>query len=111
MPGRPSRNASTRRGAWGRVARPGTGSGTGNGGPCGGRGREDAREAIGGRLDAEGLLGEVRPHRYRLGHCDRCGTVIEPWLSEQWWLAMGELAQPAIEALRDGEITVYPDSW
>jgi valyl-tRNA synthetase len=79
-----------------------------NGGPFEGMSREGARKAIVERLDAEGLLGEVRPHRYRLGHCDRCGTVIEPWLSEQWWLAMGELAQPAIEALRNGEITVYP---
>jgi valyl-tRNA synthetase len=82
-----------------------------NGGPFEGMSREGARKAIVERLDAEGFLGEVRPHRYRLGHCDRCGTVIEPWLSEQWWLAMGELTQPAIEALRNGEITVYPDSW
>src|SRR5215210_4014626 len=80
-----------------------------NGGPFEGMSREEARKAIVERLDADGLLGEVRPHRYRLGHCDRCGTVIEPWLSEQWWLAMGELAKPAIEALRNGEITVYPD--
>jgi valyl-tRNA synthetase len=82
-----------------------------DGGPFEGMSREEARKTIAERLDADGLLGEVRPHRYRLGHCDRCGTVIEPWLSEQWWLAMGELAKPAIEALRNGEITVYPDSW
>jgi valyl-tRNA synthetase len=82
-----------------------------DGGPFEGMSREEARKTIVERLDSDGLLGEVRPHRYRLGHCDRCGTVIEPWLSEQWWLAMGELAKPAIEALRNGEITVYPDSW
>jgi valyl-tRNA synthetase len=58
-----------------------------------------------------GLLGEVREYRHRVGHCDRCGTVIEPWLSEQWWVAMEGLARPAIEALEKGEITVYPDSW
>ena len=38
-------------------------------------------------------------------------AVIEPWLSEQWWVSMKKLAEPAIEALRNGEITVYPDSW
>lgn len=73
--------------------------------------REAARKAVADALDAEGWLGEVRDHRHRVGHCDRCGTVIEPWLSEQWWVAMTELAAPALEALRSGEITVYPDSW
>ncbi len=82
-----------------------------NGARFEGMSREEARKAIVGRLDEEGLLGEVRPHRYRLGHCDRCGTVIEPWLSEQWWISMKELAEPAIEALKNGEIAVYPDSW
>ncbi len=73
--------------------------------------REEARKAVADALDAEGWLGEVRDHRHRVGHCDRCGTVIEPWLSEQWWVAMTELAAPALQALRSGEITVYPDSW
>ncbi len=73
--------------------------------------REEARKALVERLGEEGLLGEVREYRHRVGHCDRCGAVIEPWLSEQWWLSMRELAVPAIEALKNGEITVYPDSW
>ncbi len=73
--------------------------------------REEARKAIVGRLEEEGLLGEVKEHRHRVGHCDRCGAVIEPWLSEQWWISMRELAEPAIKALKNGEITVYPDSW
>ena len=73
--------------------------------------REEARKAVADALDAEGLLGEVRDHRYRVGHCDRCGTVVEPWLSEQWWVAMTELAAPALDALRNGKIQVYPDSW
>jgi valyl-tRNA synthetase len=73
--------------------------------------REEARKAVVGRLGEEGLLGEVREYRHRVGHCDRCGAVIEPLLSEQWWVSMGELAEPAIEALKNGEITVYPDSW
>jgi valyl-tRNA synthetase len=82
-----------------------------NGGPFAGMDREEARKAVAARLDEEGLLGEVRDYQHRVGHCDRCGTVIEPWLSEQWWVSMKELAGPAIDALRNREITVYPDSW
>jgi valyl-tRNA synthetase len=82
-----------------------------NGGPFAGMSREEARKAVVERLDEEGLLGEVRDYPHRVGHCDRCGAVIEPWLSEQWWISMQELAEPAIEALKNREITVYPDSW
>jgi valyl-tRNA synthetase len=82
-----------------------------NGAQFEGMSREAARNAIVEGLDEKGLLGEVRPHRYRLGHCDRCGSVVEPWLSEQWWISMQELAAPAIEALKHKEITVHPDSW
>src|SRR3712207_8255773 len=73
--------------------------------------REEAREAVVKRLGEEGLLGEIRDYTFRVGHCDRCGTVIEPWLSEQWWVSMKKLAEPAIEALQTRRITVYPDSW
>jgi valyl-tRNA synthetase len=82
-----------------------------NGGPFEGMTREEARSALVERLDKEGLLGEVKEYRHRVGHCDRCGAVIEPWLSEQWWLSMRELAEPVIEALKNEQITVYPDSW
>ena len=77
-----------------------------NGGPFKGMTREEARTDLVERLDEEGLLGEVREYRHRVGHCDRCGAVIEPWLSEQWWVSMTELAEPAIAALRSGEVTV-----
>ncbi len=73
--------------------------------------REQAREGVAERLSERGLLREVKEYPHRVGHCDRCGTVIEPWLSEQWWVAMRELAEPALEALRNGDITVYPDTW
>jgi valyl-tRNA synthetase len=82
-----------------------------NGGPFEGMRREAARAAVVERLDEEGLLGVIRDYTFRVGHCDRCGTVIEPWLSEQWWVSMKELAEPAIEALQRRRITVYPDSW
>ncbi|MDQ3316511.1 MAG: valine--tRNA ligase [Actinomycetota bacterium] len=82
-----------------------------NGTGFAGMDRMQARKTVAQRLGEIGLLGEVRDYRHRVGHCDRCGTVIEPWLSEQWWVAMEGLARPAIEALEKGEITVYPDSW
>ncbi|MDQ4129167.1 MAG: valine--tRNA ligase [Actinomycetota bacterium] len=82
-----------------------------NGGPFAGQSREEAREAVASRLDERGLLGEVKPHMFRIGTCDRCGTVIEPWLSEQWWCSMRPLAEPAVEVLKDQNITIYPDSW
>ena len=82
-----------------------------NGGPFVGMTREGARSALVKRLDEERLLGEVREYRHRVGHCDRCGAIIEPWLSEQWWLSMRELAEPALEVLKNEQITVYPDSW
>jgi valyl-tRNA synthetase len=81
------------------------------GGPFARMSREEARAAVVERLGEMGLLGEVRDYRYRVGHCDRCGAVIEPWLTEQWWVSMREIAEPAIEALEKQEITVYPDSW
>jgi valyl-tRNA synthetase len=81
------------------------------GGPFEGMTREQAREAVVQKLDGSGLLGGVRPYAFRVGHCDRCGAVIEPWLSEQWWCSMRPLAEPAIEALKNREISVYPDSW
>jgi valyl-tRNA synthetase len=81
------------------------------GGPFAGMGREEAREAVVEGLEKLGLLGGVRPYTFRVGHCDRCGAVIEPWLSEQWWCSMRPLAEPAIAALKQDEITVYPESW
>lgn len=82
-----------------------------NGGPFAGMSREDARKAVVDRLETEDLLGEIKDYVHRVGHCDRCGAVIEPWLSEQWWISMKELAEPAIGALKNREIQVYPDSW
>ncbi|MGI9048285.1 MAG: valine--tRNA ligase [Rubrobacteraceae bacterium] len=82
-----------------------------NGAQFDGLSREEARVAVVAALDEEGLLGEVKDYAFRVGHCDRCGAVIEPWLSEQWWVSMKELAEPAIEALKENRIQVYPDSW
>jgi valyl-tRNA synthetase len=80
-----------------------------NGGEFAGLDRYAARTAVLRKLRAEGsVVNEERPYMHAVGHCDRCDTEIEPWLSEQWFVAMKELAQPAIEAVRDGRIRFQP---
>lgn len=71
---------------------------------------KEARTKIVADLDAEGSLVEVKKHVNNVGHCYKCGTVIEPLLKEQWFIDMQPLAKPAIKALKDNKITFYPDS-
>ncbi|HEV2527989.1 MAG TPA: valine--tRNA ligase [Thermomicrobiales bacterium] len=78
-------------------------------GPFEGMAIREAREAVVARLQADGALGEVRPHSHSVGHCDRCGTVVEPMISKQWFLAMEGLAQPALQAAYDGSLTFVPE--
>ncbi len=73
--------------------------------------RKKARKEVVAALEAEGLLDKVEKHVHQVGHHDRCGTVIEPYLSKQWFLRMDQLAQPALAAVADGEIRLYPDRW
>ncbi len=82
-----------------------------NGGPFAGMDRDRAREAIVERLRAEGLLEKVVPYRHSVGHCERCGTAVEPLISNQWFVRMGPLAGPAIAAVEDGRIRFVPERW
>lgn len=68
-----------------------------------------ARAAVAKRLEHDGALVKVEPHRHAVGHCDRCGTVVEPTVSEQWFVAMESLAAPAIEAAKTGQLQFVPD--
>lgn len=70
----------------------------------------DARETVVQDLEDLGLLAEVKEHLNNVGHCYKCGTVIEPLLKEQWFIDMQPLAEPAIEALKQNRITFYPES-
>ncbi|MGH2760865.1 MAG: valine--tRNA ligase [Actinomycetota bacterium] len=80
-----------------------------NGGRFTGLDRYEARRVVLEALQAEGLVEqEERPYVHAVGHCDRCDTEIEPWLSEQWFVAMKDLAAPAIEAVRAGEVKFIP---
>jgi len=53
----------------------------------------------------------VEPHRLSVGHCDRCDTVVEPYLSLQWFVKMKPLAEPAYAAIEKGELTILPRRW
>src|SRR4029453_15939457 len=56
------------------------------------------------RLREGGLLEKQEPYRHAVGHCDRCGTRIEPLITLQWWGSMKPLAAPAAQAIRDGRV-------
>ncbi|NLJ69919.1 MAG: valine--tRNA ligase [Clostridiaceae bacterium] len=71
--------------------------------------REEAREKIVADLISEGFLVKTENIEHAVGACYRCNTIIEPKLSEQWFVAMQELAKPAIEAVRSGEIKFVPE--
>jgi len=73
--------------------------------------RYDARRLILNDLEAQGLLAKTEDHTHTVGHCYRCDTVIEPYLSDQWFVRMKPLAEPAINAVKGGLIRFYPERW
>lgn len=73
--------------------------------------RFEAREAIVDILQEQKLLVKVEPHMHSVGHCYRCHTVVEPYLSKQWFVKMEPLARPAIKAVTEGKITFHPEHW
>lgn len=79
--------------------------------PFRGMDRFDARKAVVKAFEAAGLLEGVEPHTHAVPHCYRCETVVEPRLSDQWFVRMKPLAEPALKASRDGTITFTPDRW
>jgi valyl-tRNA synthetase len=70
-----------------------------------------AREKIVAMLKESGALVKVQPHQHAVRHCYRCDTVVEPRLSDQWFVKMEPLARPALQAVRDGAIRVLPERW
>jgi valyl-tRNA synthetase len=71
--------------------------------------RYDARARVVAEFEAAGLLERVEPHRHAVGHCYRCDTVVEPRLSDQWFVRMEPLARPALEKYRDGTLRFIPE--
>ena len=70
--------------------------------------RFEAREKIVEDLKAEGYLVKIEPHAHNVGTCYRCGTIIEPRVSKQWFVKMEPLAKRALEVVRNGEIKIMP---
>ncbi|MBM3333731.1 class I tRNA ligase family protein, partial [Candidatus Sumerlaeota bacterium] len=73
--------------------------------------RFEARKRVVEDLRFLGMLDKIEPHRHVVGHCYRTGDVVEPYLSEQWFVRMRPLAEPAIAAVRDGRVRLIPKSW
>jgi valyl-tRNA synthetase len=82
-----------------------------NAGPYKGLDRYEAREAVLADLKEQGFLVAEKDYTVPLGKCDRCGTVVEPRLSEQWFVKIAPLAKKAIEAVESGEITITPENY
>ncbi|HUU66262.1 MAG TPA: valine--tRNA ligase [Methyloceanibacter sp.] len=70
-----------------------------------------ARKMIVDRLESEGLLEKIEPHVHVVPHGDRSGAVIEPFLTDQWYVDAATMAKPAIEAVRRGRTTFVPRNW
>ena len=81
------------------------------GGRFAGLDRMEARAAVVDALREEGALVSIEEHHHSVGHCYRCHTVVEPYLSDQWFVAVTDLARPAIEAVRNGENVFIPERW
>ncbi len=73
--------------------------------------RFEARKRIVEMFEAQGLLDKIEPHTNQVPHGDRSDVVIEPWLTEQWYVNAGELAKPAIAAVEKGDTAFVPKNW
>ena len=71
--------------------------------------RFEARTRVVAALRELGLLEKTEPHRHAVAHCYRCGTIVEPRLSDQWFVRMAPLAAPALAAYRDGRLQFIPE--
>jgi valyl-tRNA synthetase len=70
-----------------------------------------ARTEIIELMERHGFLDKIEPHVHMIPHGDRSGAVIEPWLTDQWYVDAKTLAQPAIQAVREGKTCFIPDNW
>ncbi|HVZ49185.1 MAG TPA: valine--tRNA ligase [Gemmatimonadaceae bacterium] len=73
--------------------------------------RFDARKQVVKALDAAGALVKTEQHHHAVRRCYRCNTVVEPRLSDQWFVKMAPLAKPALDAVKDGRVRILPERW
>ncbi len=71
----------------------------------------EARKLVVRDLEAQGFLVKQEPYTHEVGHCDRCDTVIEPLVSEQWWLRMEKMRDKALAASEDGKVRWHPERY
>ena len=81
-----------------------------NAGSYEGMDRFTARKKIIDDMNAEGLLLQTENHVHSVGHCQRCATVVEPIISTQWFVKMKKLSEPAIAAIKNGDIKLHPNN-
>ena len=82
-----------------------------NGGPYAGQERYEARANVVADLEEQGLLEKVEDYSNSVGECYRCKTVIEPYMSKQWYVNVGPMADEAIKAVQSGETRIVPEQW
>ena len=82
-----------------------------NGGKFEGMDRYEARKAIVKELEEGGYLVQIKEHEHNVGTHDRCGTTVEPMIKPQWFVKMEELAKPAIEAVKNGDLKFVPERY
>jgi len=73
--------------------------------------RFEARKRVVAELEAAGLIEKIEPHKLKVPRGDRTGAVIEPYLTDQWYVKIAPLAAPALQAVEDGRIRFVPDNW
>ncbi|MBI5475062.1 MAG: valine--tRNA ligase [Ignavibacteriae bacterium] len=73
--------------------------------------RHEARKVVLADLHSADLIEKIDDYTNNIGRCYRCDTIIEPYLSDQWFVKMKPLAEPALNVVMDGTITFYPDRW
>jgi valyl-tRNA synthetase len=82
-----------------------------NAGQFRGLDRKEARRRVKRELEQAGLARGAKPHLTMLPKCTRCGTVVEPMISTQWFVSMKPLAEPALAAVADGRTIIVPEEW
>ncbi len=82
-----------------------------NAGKYNGYDRFKCREALVKELPTLGLLQKIENHEHAIAHCQRCDTIIEPYLSTQWFVKIKPLAEPALKVVLDGKINFHPEKW
>ncbi len=73
--------------------------------------RDECREAVVAWFEEHGLLDHIEDHEHSVMHCYRCDTTLEPWLSEQWFVAVDKLKGPAIDAVESGRVRFNAERW